>query len=158
MNFTSLWLNDTLYMIQWEAYLDKTPNCVALSMGFGLMKPDWFSGGQQYGIFWPAKKTDGADPAYHATLVTVTDAGQGVDLPFSYYSLSENNTDTDGAPFLMHAPSPCVNVRARRPVPIAPPKTRHTHTHTHTHSRARACPNAQPYSPPGPPTQTALEW
>ncbi len=29
MNFTSLWLNDTLYMIQWEAYLDKTPNCVA---------------------------------------------------------------------------------------------------------------------------------
>jgi hypothetical protein len=106
MNFTSLWLNDTLYMITWEAYLDKTPNCVALSMGFGLMKPDWFSHGDQYGIFWPAKKTDGADPAYHATLATVTDAGQGVDLPFTYYSLSENITDTDGTPFLMHAPSP----------------------------------------------------
>ena len=29
MNFTSLCLNDTLYMITWEAYLDKTPNCVA---------------------------------------------------------------------------------------------------------------------------------
>jgi hypothetical protein len=116
-------------------------------MGFGLMKPDWFSGGVQYGIFWPAKKTDGSDPAYHATLcvacclllrafsaraarrrhhphgrpypaktahthtllsrrATVTDAGQGTDLPFTYYSLSENITDTDGTPFLMHAPSP----------------------------------------------------
>ena len=75
-------------------------------MGFGLMKPDWFAGGVQYGIFWPAKKTDGSDPAYHATLATVTDAGQGVDLPFTYYSLSENNTATDGTPFLMHAPSP----------------------------------------------------
>ena len=33
MNFTSLWLNDTLYMITYEAYLDKTPQCIALSMG-----------------------------------------------------------------------------------------------------------------------------
>jgi hypothetical protein len=70
------------------------------------MKPDWFSHGVQYGILWPAKKTDGTDPGYHAALATVTDAGQGTDLPFTYYSLAENNTATDGTPFLMHAPSP----------------------------------------------------
>ena len=74
---------------------------------FFSVRPNWFSAAAlQYGIVWNAKKTDGTDPGYHANLMSVTDAGQGEDLPFTYYSLSENNTATDGTPFLMHAPSP----------------------------------------------------
>lgn len=42
LNFTSLWLNDTLYMYTWEVPLDPLPSCVALNMGFGLMTPYWF--------------------------------------------------------------------------------------------------------------------
>ncbi len=41
LNFTSLWLNDTLYMYTWATPLSTAPQCVALDMGFGMMRPDW---------------------------------------------------------------------------------------------------------------------
>lgn len=37
LNFTSLWLNDTLYMFTWESVLSSTPSCVQLDMGFGMV-------------------------------------------------------------------------------------------------------------------------
>jgi hypothetical protein len=77
-----------------------------------MMRPDWFQPGNQSGLVWQAKKTDFFDPDYHRVLMTVLDAGQGTpaqDEVFTYYSYYENNTQPgceNGAPFLMHAPSP----------------------------------------------------
>ena len=112
LNFTSLRLNDTLYMYTWETVLSKTPSCVALSMGFGMMIPGWFLGGNQSGLVWNARKSDSFDSGYHRTVLSETDAGQGGaqdDEVFTYYYTYENSTDpglTNGSPFLMHAPSP----------------------------------------------------
>jgi len=113
LNFTSFWLNDTLNMYTWETVLSKSPQCVSLDMGFGLMKPDWFiTDANQSGLVWHSKKSDFYDPMYHRVLMSVKDAGQGGpadDEVFTYYSYFNNETDVgseNGMPFLMHAPSP----------------------------------------------------
>jgi hypothetical protein len=77
LNFTSLWLNDTLYMYTWQTALSSAPQCVALNMGFGMMKPDWFYDANQSGLVWNAKKSNDLDRAYHRTVMSVKDAGQG---------------------------------------------------------------------------------
>lgn len=114
LNMTSMWLNDTLYIYTFETGAGRAlpPNCIALQMGFGMMRPDWFQDGNQSGLVWQAKKSDFFDEDYHRVLMTVKDAGQGGpadDEVFTYYSWYENNTQPgseNGAPFLMHAPSP----------------------------------------------------
>lgn len=89
LNFSSLWLGDTLYMITWEAVDDPTPSCVALNMGFGMMFPDWFKrrgdgdDAFQVGTQWLSHKSDGADPGYHLTLWTTKMSPDGA---FNYYS------------------------------------------------------------------------
>lgn len=77
LNFTSLWLNNSLYMYTWETVLSKTPQCIQLDMGFGMMRPDWFSDANQSGLVWNAKKSDSFDTGYHRTVMTVKAAGQG---------------------------------------------------------------------------------
>lgn len=111
LNMTSLWINTTLSIYTWAVTLDSTPNCVQLQMGFGIMYPDWFSAGaNQSGLVWNAKKSDSFDVGYHRTLMSVKDAGQGTpidDEVFTYYSYADSENFTEnGAPFLMHAPSP----------------------------------------------------
>jgi hypothetical protein len=77
-----------------------------------MMRPDWFQDGNQSGLVWQAKKSDFYDPDYHRVLMTVKDAGQGTpadDEVFTYYSYFDNGKEPgteNGAPFLMHAPSP----------------------------------------------------
>ena len=70
--------------------------------------PDWFiRGATQLAVAWNSKKSDALDMAYHRTMMAQKDAGQ--DEPFTYYSWFANGTTPDtvnGAPFLMHAPSP----------------------------------------------------
>ena len=77
LNFTSLWLNDTLFMYTWATAISSTPQCVALDMGFGMMRPDWFVDANQSGLVWNAKKSDSFDAGYHRTVMSVKDAGQG---------------------------------------------------------------------------------
>jgi hypothetical protein len=99
-------------MYTWATVLSSTPQCVALDMGFGMMRPDWFIDANQSGLVWNAKKSDSFDIGYHRTVMTVKDAGQGGpadDEVFTYFFSYENNTDpafSNGTPFLMHAPSP----------------------------------------------------
>lgn len=111
LNFTSLWLGDNLYMITWATPLDNTPFCIELQMGFGLMRPSWFQQETQLGIVWNTKRSDSFHDGYYPSLMGTIDAGQGLDLPFTYYSAFNNATSDDpnfmnGAPWLMHAPSP----------------------------------------------------
>lgn len=54
LNFTSLWLNTTLYMYTYAVPLDSVPSCVALDMGFGIMYPDWFKVGANGEQPWAA--------------------------------------------------------------------------------------------------------
>ena len=99
-------------MYTWATVLSSTPQCVALDMGFGMMRPNWFLDANQSGLVWNAKKSDSFDIGYHRTVMTVKDAGQGGpadDEVFTYYYAFENSTDpalSNGTPFLMHAPSP----------------------------------------------------
>ena len=61
---------------------------------------------------WNTKRSDSFHNAYYPALMGTMDAGQGLDLPFTYYSAFNNETDVadpnfaNGAPWLMHAPSP----------------------------------------------------
>ena len=98
-------------MYTYETPLDKTPMCIELQMGFGMMRPDWFQQATQVGIVWNTKRSDSFHSDYYPSLMGTIDAGQGLDLPFTYYSAFNNGTSDDpnfanGAPWLMHAPSP----------------------------------------------------
>jgi hypothetical protein len=77
------------------------------------MKPNWFNiGSNQTGVIFNTKRSDPYNNGYYPSVLSVTDAGQGLDQPFSYYYAFNNKTNvTDAnyamfAPWLMHAPSP----------------------------------------------------
>lgn len=87
-NQSSYWLGDDLYIYNYAPI----KNCVHLNMGFGMMRPNWFQGGQQKDTVWFAKKhlnSDGDGGLYHNTLWTQSPVeGQGNFDFFSYV----NNT------------------------------------------------------------------
>ena len=113
LNFSSYWLQDSLYMITYETPGDNTPVCIQLNLGFGMMKPNWFNiDSNQTGVIFNTKRSDSYMIGYWPSVMSVTDAGQGLDQPFSYYYAFNNNTNVSDpnyamlAPWVMHAPSP----------------------------------------------------
>ena len=105
-NFTSYWLNDDLYM-----YLfDGNASCFHLSMGFGMMRPDWFTDGDQLNTTWLAKKSDATDDGFHNTVWTRKCATCDTDPNgyFNYFSTTGDNGDKAGVPFSLEAPGPIV--------------------------------------------------
>lgn len=109
INFTSYWLGTDLYMFTYEAADDPIPDCVKLSMGFGMMYPDWFRvNSTQVTTVWDTRR-DGEDPAYHRVLMSQKGDGVSPD-PFTYYSFLIANetapTIVNGSPYKMSAPSP----------------------------------------------------
>lgn len=96
-NFSSIWLNTTLYMITYDI-----DSCVSLDMGFGMMRPNWFIENATFvDTLWLAKKSDATDNTFHFTAHNTKPSPDG---DFNYMYSLENATL--GEPFSMFAPSP----------------------------------------------------
>lgn len=105
-NFSSYWLGNTLYMYTFDS---PSPSCVSMDMGFGMMRPDWFTDGiQQNATIWIAQKSNALDTQYHNTVWTRKCATCDSDPNgyFDMFTLAGNGTDVAGTCFRMQAPGP----------------------------------------------------
>ena len=104
-NQSSLWLNDTLYMV----VNGPIRTCVSLDMGFAMMRPDWFIGENAtiMGDIWLAHRYNLTDPGvptnpFDYEQCTWTRKPAPAEPPyFDYFSLSAT-----GGGYMMEAPSP----------------------------------------------------
>ena len=75
-NLSSYWLGDNLYI-----YTFDINNCVALNLGFGMMRPTWFKDNNAtiFGEVYATQRSDSAHNVYRPVTLTRKDgAGQGV--------------------------------------------------------------------------------
>jgi len=102
-----------LNIISWpDARSLLNASCIQLSLGFGMMRPDWMQQGECRGDVWLSQKSDGADPDYHRvsyTHIPVLDQDDGA---FDWFA-----TYQGGGGFQMQAPGQrCVSHAAGQPV------------------------------------------
>jgi hypothetical protein len=103
-NFSSYWINDDLYMYEF----DGNGSCYHMNMGFGMMRPDWFVDGDQLNTTYLAKKSDATDTNFYNTVWTRKCATCDTDPNgyFNYFSTTSDNGQVAGTPFRLDAPGP----------------------------------------------------